>query len=347
MFYTDRSPKSRWVRAAFHKLWFLTAGLTLAFGLARTVPSVLAATPTPTPTQTLPALPDPPADGGVVAVQDLTVYEGPGESFSELGGLPYGAFIYPQARTQDTVWLQIEYAGFEGWVYRPLINMAFDAVVLPVPPGMITPIPGSDNVTLTPVEGAAGEADVQATSAEAAQEATNTPLPSLTPTPEPQPAATDAPPAEEVGPEATQESSPAESPQVSEAPGATPDVGVGRVVLVAAALLGLVISGGYLISGRAMAGVQRGEFVVTTCPACGEGQLSLAGRRRSRVVRCDNCRSVLRQLRNGVWRYAVDPLPDEDFANQHNGQSFSAEELIELAEKRARQRATQESREEK
>jgi hypothetical protein len=82
---------------------------------------------------------------------------------------------------------------------------------------------------------------------------------------------------------------------------------------------------------------------VSTCPACREGNLTLENLGRSRrVVRCDNCRSVLRQVRGDEWRYAVDPLPDKDFAASNNEKVLSVDEFAELSQERVRQSVSDE-----
>ncbi len=80
-------------------------------------------------------------------------------------------------------------------------------------------------------------------------------------------------------------------------------------------------------------------FILTRCPACGQGTLSLDERRYRtaglprvrRVARCDNCRSVLRQTRPGVWRYTVDSAANPGLAAQYDGRPISDRELIEIA----------------
>jgi hypothetical protein len=265
-------------------------------------------------------------------VESLTVYAGPGEQFEHLGGLPYGAFVYPLARTGDGIWLQIEYAGFEGWIPRRWVDMAYDVVFLPVPPGYITPVLGSDNLTLTPSAGTPVP-DTPPT-----DEPTASPLPLLPSEPEAAEASAAIPPAS-----ATPLPEPVVEEATPQAPGSAPGLGLGRVILIAAGIVGLALSARYLFSARASAIYQGGEFVIARCPVCGEGHLSLEDMGRSRrVVRCDNCRSVLRQLRSGLWRYAVDPLPDREFADRYNGEALGEDQLKDIAAQRARERAAKE-----
>jgi hypothetical protein len=78
-------------------------------------------------------------------------------------------------------------------------------------------------------------------------------------------------------------------------------------------------------------------FILETCPICAEGHLvldeklsRLAGIPRiRRVVRCNNCRSVLREVGRRRWRYAVDPLNTALF-EQWNGKTIKDRELASL-----------------
>jgi len=316
---TRGSLNSSWDRAVFRSIAVLAVGaLAISPGVAGSRVQARQ-TRTPTPTATLPGLPPPPVDGGIVAVHDLTVYEGPGEQFGTLGGLPYGAPIYPQARSRDTRWLRIDYGGLEGWVQRGFVNMGYDPVTLPLPDD--TP---ASSVSPTP--------DLETPLA-----ASPTPLPPDTATPEP--AATSIP-AAEAGASATDQP-PVETAEDTpvERSGIPLGLEPGQMAAIAAGVLGVLLSAGFLLRGR---GISRGEpqpWIVESCPACQEGQLSLVVRGRSqRVVRCDNCRSVLRQVRKDTWRYAVDPLPDKDFAERYNGKILSEEELGDLAGKRVHRR---------
>lgn len=83
----------------------------------------------------------------------------------------------------------------------------------------------------------------------------------------------------------------------------------------AVALLVLGYAGAYVAQAANLARYQEG-FLLTVCPICARGSLYLEDRRYRmlgiprvrRVVRCDECRSVLRQVGRGRWRYAVDEL---------------------------------------
>lgn len=68
-------------------------------------------------------------------------------------------------------------------------------------------------------------------------------------------------------------------------------------------------------------------FVIEHCPVCQYGQLTVDTRqdrllgipRGRHTVRCDNCRSVLREVGTKRWRYAVDPLANPAMYERFNG----------------------------
>ena len=148
------SPKPKRFRAIFHHRpaagWVLLAvvlGVTVRMAQASPANQEQEPTPTLTPSASLtavldlrvstldPSLPElqpPPPDGGLVAFHNMPVYQGPGLEFAEIGRLPYGAPIFPQARTGDNEWLQIDFAGFEGWVTAVSVHMGFNPSSLPV-----------------------------------------------------------------------------------------------------------------------------------------------------------------------------------------------------------------------
>ncbi len=79
-------------------------------------------------------------------------------------------------------------------------------------------------------------------------------------------------------------------------------------------------------------------FITQTCPVCG-GHLEIEERpyrvagipRVRRTVRCDNCRSVLREVGRRRWRYAVDPNANTPLFEDYNGLVLHENELIMLA----------------
>ena len=85
----------------------------------------------------------------------------------------------------------------------------------------------------------------------------------------------------------------------------------------------------------------RAEFVLSLCPVCLEGHVhldevvkqSLGVPRVSRSARCDNCRSVLRQVKPGEWRYSVDSYANPEFAEQYGKRNLTDADLLELSDK--------------
>ncbi len=82
-------------------------------------------------------------------------------------------------------------------------------------------------------------------------------------------------------------------------------------------------------------------FVVEQCPVCRQGELHLDTRQERvlgvpvvrRSVRCDYCRSLLREMGTRRWRYAVDRLESPVMYARYNGKIVDDHTLIELAEK--------------
>jgi hypothetical protein len=116
------------------------------------------------------------------------------------------------------------------------------------------------------------------------------------------------------------------------APGASipPEALVGGAVLVL--VLGYVA---FYWRGLSAGDRYADGFVVERCPVCKEGHLEVETRqvrvlgvpRPRTTVRCDNCRSVLREVRAGRWRYAVDRAANPALYNQLNGRVVSADTL--------------------
>lgn len=79
-------------------------------------------------------------------------------------------------------------------------------------------------------------------------------------------------------------------------------------------------------------------FVIERCPICKHGHLSVETRqarflgipRARTLVRCDSCRSLLREVSPGHWRYAVDSVINGRLYNQLNGRVVDAETLTAL-----------------
>ena len=80
-------------------------------------------------------------------------------------------------------------------------------------------------------------------------------------------------------------------------------------------------------------------FVIETCPVCQRGTLTVEQRvnrvlgipRVKRTVRCDECRSVLREVSPQNWRYAIDRLEDTGLYRRLNGRVLDEDTLKALA----------------
>lgn len=105
----------------------------------------------------------------------------------------------------------------------------------------------------------------------------------------------------------------------------------------ALAVLGVLYSILY-ITQAAHLNRYRDGFVLTTCPVCEEGALDLEEHRYRilgiprvrRVVRCDICHSVLREVGRQRWRYAVDGAENPDLYDEINGQVLTEDELLDV-----------------
>ncbi|NDJ63240.1 MAG: SH3 domain-containing protein [Chloroflexi bacterium] len=129
----------------------------------------------------------------------------------------------------------------------------------------------------------------------------------------------------------------AETP--SEPPAAVAD-DVPLMALLGGAGLALVL--GYVgLYWRGLIVLERyaGGFVIGGCPVCARGRLSVETRQsrtlgipRSRsTVRCDNCRSVLREVGYRRWRYAVDRTANRALYDQLNQRVIDENRLKALA----------------
>lgn len=83
----------------------------------------------------------------------------------------------------------------------------------------------------------------------------------------------------------------------------------------------------------------REGFVVSVCPICARGTLYVEERRYRvlgiprvrRVVRCTGCRSVLRQVGPGRWRYAVDAVENPAAYEALNNRVMTEPDLLAIA----------------
>jgi hypothetical protein len=83
-------------------------------------------------------------------------------------------------------------------------------------------------------------------------------------------------------------------------------------------------------------------FVIETCPVCKQGHLTVESRqgrvlgipRPRTTVRCDNCRSLLREVGSHRWRYAIDRAANPTLYTQFNGKVVD-ETTLEALERQA------------
>lgn len=144
-------------------------------------------------------------------------------------------------------------------------------------------------------------------------------------------------------PEPTRAASVASAPTPTLIPSsvsAAPSGGLSPEVLIAGIVL-LAILTYAVLYWRGLTGSERyaSGFVVDTCPVCQRGQLIVESRqerlfgipRARHSVRCTECRSVLREVDERHWRYAVDPLANPDLYQRFNGKVVDDQTLIDLS----------------
>lgn len=79
-------------------------------------------------------------------------------------------------------------------------------------------------------------------------------------------------------------------------------------------------------------------FVISNCPVCSRGTLTIDSRQTrtlgiptvKRTIRCDECRSILRETGTERWRYAVDGIENPTIFDRFNGREVSDSDLIRL-----------------
>lgn len=323
---------------------------------ATVTPTDVVAGPTYTPTTTLQP---PPSGGGRVSADTLAVLSFPDSDAGLIGTLRYDDVIFPIGRTASANWIAIDWGRIDnqpGWVAAHFIIWADDVAPDELPvlqsPYLITPAPGSTLFALTatvPVETPVVETPLV--------EASTTPEP---PTPSPtatalilptdtgeptlEPTATAT---EEAAAPVVEEAPPTLTPQPEPTvPAPTPDQGVqidfsqlGLYIAFTVAALILLFYLWRLLSSRRELRRYMDGFELSGCPVCQSGDLALEEARTSllgvvqvrRLVRCDNCRSVIREVNSGLWRYNIDPLVNPEMAAEYNGQEFAYSELVAFA----------------
>jgi hypothetical protein len=157
----------------------------------------------------------------------------------------------------------------------------------------------------------------------------------------------------EATPEVTDEALVAGSPDAATpAPGGTPpepdltpeQPARGLTIEAVIGALGVIAVLAYVaLYLRGMSAMERYSdgFVIDECPVCQRGQLTVDDRqtrmlgipRPRRIVRCDVCRSVLREVGSRRWRYAVDPIENPPMYQRFNGREIDEEVLMMLSER--------------
>lgn len=115
---------------------------------------------------------------------------------------------------------------------------------------------------------------------------------------------------------------------------------MGEAIAAGVIFLGIVA---YILAYlRGAAGAKRyaAGFIIETCPICREGQLSVESRtERSlgipntrHLVKCDHCRSLLREIGGGRWRYAVDRTANPVLYDRLNNREVREDTIQRLLE---------------
>jgi hypothetical protein len=264
-----------------------------------------------------------------VEVDGLFVRDMPSFGGVILGVISYGQSVYPVGRNSDTRWIAINWQAARGWVYVQMVvwDSGIDLTSLPV-------LAESTGVPLSPTPAESAVAS-----------ATPAPSPTAPPTDTPSqpPLPTRTPIVTEVSPPVrnTPTAAPVVAPQL-------PHVEIGALPVNARLPvfggLGLLILAGLIYvwqwsAGRAEVRRYARGFVLSVCPVCREGHVHLDEVVRKtggiqwvrRLARCNNCRSVIREIRPGMWRYAVDASLNPELAERFKTRHVTTAELQELA----------------
>ncbi|MDQ7027641.1 MAG: hypothetical protein Q9P44_19020, partial [Anaerolineae bacterium] len=198
-----------------------------------------------------------------------------------------------------------------------------------------TPVP-SETSTDTPVP-----SETSTDTPVPSETSTDTPVPSETLTDTPIPSDTPTEEASEQAIVLPETAIPTES-IVAET---VPEDGEGGFSFPVEALIGISILFlvlGYIFlfwRGLVAADRYRDGFVIDDCPVCNRGGLTVEeklGRllgipQTRRTVRCDVCRSVLRETGAGRWRYAVDRIENPTMYDRFNGKEITDDDLARLS----------------
>lgn len=224
----------------------------------------------------------------------INVRGGPGTEFPIIGALPAESLVTLLATNPAGDWYKIDYQGGDGWVLASLVEQIGSASLLPIQTVMPTLAPTTPTVTPT-------------------SQATEAAIVIYSPTPP--------------------HLSSAESDDSLTRATLRPEAIVGSI-----GLLIIVVYIGFYARGLAIINRYRGGFTIKICPVCLRGELlvDIKPYRRlgiptvRRIVRCNECRSVLREVGNRRWRYAVDPIENPNMYAHYNNREISDEELVAL-----------------
>jgi uncharacterized protein YgiM (DUF1202 family) len=260
------------------------------------------ATDTAVPTAAASATEIPLAEPIATFNQGVNVRLGPGTQFDP----PIGAFAAGQttqiiAQNPAGDWYKVRYFDIEGWVVAAFVTVTGDTSTLPVDPGPLIPTRFSPTTTPTAIP------------------------PTSTPTET----------AVVLAPTVNATAVPLTSEVSAEAGGIPLEAVVGGIIVLL--LLGYI---GLYLRGTSAAERYANGFVVDRCPACDRGTLTVETRvdrvlgipRPRRTVRCSDCRSVLREVGNHRWRYAVDPMENPALYKHYNGHEIDDATLVQIAQ---------------
>ena len=300
-------------------LLVLLLSAVLAVSGVQAAPS-LQEQPTPTPL--------PPSGGGRIVVDNLIIRAGASTEWRAIGVLTYGAEVFPVGRSFDGEWaiIEINPAGELGWLAQQYIDWSpdFNFEALPViVPGPTPTETASPSPSFTP-------SSLPTEEVTATEEASPTPAPSATPVP----AASDTPlpptaSATPVPAAAIPTGIPTTNPTALPSPPPTVQTSGTPIWVWGGGGLLLAVLALYFwrwLAARSELRRYADGFVLDTCPVCQIGGLhidrhvgyQLGVPTVRRIVRCDHCNSIIRQMRPGVWRYAVDPHANPDLAANHD-----------------------------
>jgi uncharacterized protein YraI len=211
-------------------------------------------------------------------------------------------------------------------------------------PTAVPPTPTAVPPTQTPTGTPTAAPPTQTATASSTEAPTRTLVPTLTASPLPTetplpPSPTASPTETPLAVAAVESTGPAAgAPAVIEKE--KPGRGAGSVyVLIGGGLAVLAaLYAGIYVNQAAQLDRYRDGFMLSICPVCEDGELYLEERRYRflgiprvrRVVRCETCRSVLRQVGRQGWRYAVDGAENPELYDEFNGRVLTEDELLEI-----------------